>query len=200
MVIDDGNRVQVVLGDLLGHLVPVVVGVDEDQVGLHQVADLPIRLAEGRDQLPGRDDASQVLVVIDDVDVVNRLQVLGFAAQLVDRLADGEVLRRSWRLRSSSSRRRVSSGYSRSRRISRRSSAGKQRQDFLDHLRPHVVQQIDAVVGRQVGEQLGDLGAVLRLDDLDLLLVREVAENLLAELQVGMPQHRPGVGGARAPP
>ena len=56
------------------------------------------------------------------------------------------------------------------------------------------MQQIDAVVRRQIGDQLGHFGPVLRLDDSDLLFVREIAKNLFAELQIGMPQDPPRIG------
>ena len=84
LVIDDGNGEEVVVGHLGGDRFLVVGGLDRHQVSLHQLGDRHVRLVEMRDQLPGRDGAAQMVFVVDDVDVVNRLEVFGDAAELFE--------------------------------------------------------------------------------------------------------------------
>ena len=93
LVVDDWNREKVVVGHFLGHRLLVVSGVDRHQVAFHQVADRHVGLAQMRDQLPGRNGAAEMVFIVDDVDVIDRLQVLGDAAQCLERRADGERFR-----------------------------------------------------------------------------------------------------------
>ena len=79
--------------------------------------------------------------------------------------------------------------------MSRRFSAGTSDNRSCGDLLVDRVQQVDAVVGRHVGDQRADAFRVARLDDLDLLLAVEIAEDLDPRGRVGRLKHRPGFGG-----
>ena len=197
LVIDDGNRVQVVFRDAASDDVAVFRRVHIDQVGLHQVRDFEIGLFQRGEELAGGDDAVEVLIGIDGVDVVDRFEVLGLAGHLVDRLADGKRLGDHGDF----GRHHRAGGIFGIIAEAEDFAAlvrGEEWEDFLDDLRMDIAKKIDAVVSRQIGQELGDLGPVLQMNDLELLVAVEKSEDVFAELEIGMPQDSPGIGSVEA--
>ena len=83
-VVDDRHGQQVVAGDDAGDVVLVGQHVDGDRLVDHHLADRRRRRRD--DQVAQRQDADEAAVVVDDVDVVDRLGVGLELAQPVDRL------------------------------------------------------------------------------------------------------------------
>ena len=94
----------------------------------------------------------------------------------------------------------VPSGYERRCRMSRRSSLGRSGNSSLDHGRADVVQQVHAVIGRQLRDQFRHGLAVLLLDDLGLLAQFEITEDLHPVLPVKRVARLARPRTARAPP
>ena len=138
-----------------------------------------------------------MVFLVDDVEVVDRLELFGLAPHLAQGLADGQALAEAGEL----------GGHHRAggvlgigaEALDVAALVGRdQRHQLLDDLRLDVAQQVDAVVGRQLADKLGHLGAADGLHDLDLLLFREEAEDLHAQRHLGMLKDRPRLLGRQA--
>ena len=131
---------------------------------------------------------------IDDVDVVDRFQLFGLTGDLLLRFGHREIFGNVAELR----RHHGAGGAF---RIGAEAldvaplDRGDQRHQLLDDRQADLRQQVDAVVRRQVADELGDLGPIDRLDDFDLPLLLEEPEDLDAQRHLGMLQDRPGLGG-----
>ena len=99
LFVDHRNGVQVELGHLLRDLLLIVHHVDRDQLAVHQLVDQQIRLAQRRDQMPGRNQPAQVIVRVDDVNVVDRFQLFRLLGHFVQGLLDGQPFRQAGELR-----------------------------------------------------------------------------------------------------
>ncbi len=186
---------QVEAGHFLGHFLLVVGDVDGHQVALHQVGDLRVRLAHRRDQLPGGYQPAQVLLVVDDVDVVDRLQLLRLAADLFQRLAYGEPLAEPGIVRGHHGAGRAFGVGLQAKDVAA-FDGRNERQQLFDDLAVDALEHVDAIIGLEIGDQFADLRAIGRFDDFDLLVAVEVAEDLGPRLVIGVAQHVPGfVGG-----
>ena len=90
LIIDDRDREQVVVGDILGHLFLIRVDPGADQVGGHDA--LQRRLSGHQQQTAQGDDPDQMPSLIDDVEIEHHLY---FARTLqgLNRFTSGQVLR-----------------------------------------------------------------------------------------------------------
>ena len=91
LVVDDRHGQQVVVGDDLGDLVLVGQDADGDRLVDHDLA-RSASLGRRDDEVAQREHADEPLVVVDDVDVVDRLGVGLQLAQAVDRLARRQLV------------------------------------------------------------------------------------------------------------
>ncbi len=71
---------------------------------------------------------------------------------------------------------------------------GNQRQELAGDVLVDGVEEVDAVVGRHVGDQLADALGVASFDDLDLLFALEIADDLDAGGRIGGLQYGPRLG------
>ena len=130
--------------------------------------------------------------LIDDVDVVDRLQFGGLANHFIQCLAGGEVFADP-----GEGRRHHRSG--RAFRVCAEPADvaavldGDQRHQFLDRRRGDLGEQVDAIVGRQVADQGGDLVAVLRLANLDLFGLVQIPVDFRPQRRVGVLEDGPGL-------
>ena len=87
--IQDRDGEQVVLVDLLRDRLAILIDPGVDHVALHDLIDP--RSGPGQNQPFERDHAEQLVMVVDDVAIVDRLAVGGLAAEPVERLADRDL-------------------------------------------------------------------------------------------------------------
>ena len=147
---------------------------DGQRLRVHHFADQ--RLARRQDQLAQRHHAQQPPLVIDDVDVIDRLAVGCLQPQAIQRLLDGDVGRQPG----------VIGGHQRAGGVLRiRDQRGDvaavglidQTQQALDDLRLQTAQQIGAIVVRHLLDQPGHVRPARALDQLLLPFQRKIHEN-----------------------
>ncbi len=193
LFVDHRNGVQVELGDLLRHLLLIVRHVDRDQLAVHQFVKQQVGLAQRRHQLSGRNQPAQMVLVVDDVNVVDRLQFFRLFGHVIQRLLDRQAFRQTGKLRGhhgAGGPFRIGPQAQDVAPIERRN----ERQQPLDHFRIDRLENVDAIVGRQFADQLADFGPIAGLDDFDLLVAVQIAENLGPGRWVGLLQNGPGFG------
>ena len=173
--VDDRDCQQVVLVDLAGDGFLVLVQAAEDDVALHDVFDHggPAR----QDQLLERDEADQPSIVVHDVAVIDGLAVGRLVAEAVEGLADGDV-------------RRQGDVVGRHDRAGGAGLVAGQPADVLalglgqvgkhgvDDVLVEPVDQVGPFVVRHEVEQFGRLLGRHGLDEPDLALGAEVAQDL----------------------
>ena len=86
----DGHGEQVVLGDVLGHVLLVVLGAGGDDLARADVCQRGLRL--GYDEAVERDHAGELVVFVGEVHVADALEVLVQAAQQLHGVGDGLAL------------------------------------------------------------------------------------------------------------
>ena len=89
LIIHDRHRVEVVLRELMRHILLVVRHLDADQILVHQITDRRVRIIE--QQIAGADDALQP-VFVHHIAGIHRLGVRSLLPDFLQRLTDGEVL------------------------------------------------------------------------------------------------------------
>ena len=173
--IDDGDRDQVVLVDLAGDGLLVLVDPGEDHVALHDVFDHG--RAARQDQLLERDEADQPALVVDDVAVIDRLAVGGLVAEPLEGLADGDV-RGQGDVVGRHDRAGGAGLVAGQPADVLALGLGQEREHRVDHVLVEPVDQVGPLVVRHHVEQLGGLLRRHRLDEADLAVGLEVAEDL----------------------
>jgi len=89
LIVDDGHRQQVVLGDDMRHIVLTVADVDGHHPVVHEVGDGRMRF--GQDQIAQREDAHERAALVRDVDIVDRFGLGRFFAQQSNGLFGSEI-------------------------------------------------------------------------------------------------------------
>ena len=98
LLVHDGHGKQVVLGDVLGHVLLVVVGLGRDDLVI--ACELAQRVGRvGDEQVAHRHHAGKLAGLVGDVDVVDRLEVVGQGAHPLGHLGHGDVARDGYELR-----------------------------------------------------------------------------------------------------
>ncbi len=93
LLVDDRDGEQVEAGNFSSHLLLILQSVRTDYLGLHNVRQPTQWLGQGGDQVACREDATQVVGFIDDVDVINGLHFRCELPQPIQGFADGQRFR-----------------------------------------------------------------------------------------------------------
>ena len=190
-VVDHGNGQQIVMRHLGGHVFLIVGHVDRHQIAFHEFDDLRFGLPHGGDQLPGGDEPSQMILLVDHIEIVDGFELSGLLADRFQRLADGHGFAEPGELGGHDGPGRILGIGAKPLDVA--TFLGRnQRHQLVDDPGPHFGQQVDPIVGRHFADERGDLWPIERLDDLDLSLLLEEAEDLDPKRHFGVLQHVPG--------
>ena len=91
LIVNDGNRDEVVSGQFLRHDLLIVIDTHGDHVTLHDPREQGCRSSEN--EFAERNKAPKPAAFVDDVDVVDRLAIRSLPPQTLQGLADRDVFR-----------------------------------------------------------------------------------------------------------
>ena len=194
--IDDGNRDKVVLFNEADRFFTLGVRVDgnERARGLHEGADRNVLLVNAAQQVFCGDDAHEPALAVENVEVVDRLHEVRLLADLRDRFSDRHIGAQAHEV-------------GRHFRAARVFFVGAQKGDvllvfareqlfdFLGDFRIDFVEQVDAVVGRRLFEELRDFVSRTRFDNANLNVAFKVTKDFRAQGGIDRAKDNPNFTG-----